>query len=116
MRLGIATPTLIRNFLNDKDPSLVSIIVQLRVLQSKPCLPQIPVKDGKMIRNGTAQQKAIIRREFRRAKILLFASGKLNVIHLKKNSSYFLKYLPSIDHRSIIFIANYLLLIDNQLK
>ena len=46
IRLGNATPTLIRNFLNDKDPSLASIIVQLRVLQSKPCLPQAPVKDG----------------------------------------------------------------------
>ncbi len=41
-------------------------------------------KDGKMIRNGIAQQKAIMKREFRRVKILLLASGKLNVIHLKR--------------------------------
>ena len=88
MRLGIATPTLIRNFLNDKEPSAASIIVQLRVLQSKPCLPQIPVKDGKMIKNGTAQQKAIIKRDLRRVKILWLASGKLNVIHLKMITNF----------------------------
>ena len=102
MRLGIATPTLIRNFLNDKEPSAASIIVQLRVLQSKPCLPQIPVKDGKMIKNGKEKQKAIIKRDLRRVKILWLASGKLNVIHLKKSLD-FLKYLPI---HSFCFISN----------
>ena len=63
--------------------------MQLRVLQSKPCLPQIPVKDGKMIKNGTAQQKAIIRRDLRRVKILWLASGKLNVIHLEITAQLF---------------------------
>ena len=103
MRLGIATPTLIRNFLNDKDPSLASIIVQLRVLQSKPCLPQAPVKDGKMIKNRTAKQKAIIRRDLRRVNILLLASGKLNVIHLKEKVLIFFKYLPRIDKGPFLY-------------
>ena len=69
--------------MNDKVPSSLSIIVQLRVLQSNPCFPQVPVKDGKIIRNGIAQQKAIIKRDLPRVKIRLLASGKLNKIHLE---------------------------------
>ena len=57
--------------------------MQLLVLQSRPCFPQAPVREGKIIKNGIAQQRAIIIWDFFRVKIHWLAFGKLNEIHLK---------------------------------